>query len=130
MKILKNIGLLILSLAVPYFFSENFLSLYQYFWPPQSTDGFFAAYSALADVMIGFFIGFIFSPIVLFTALGDNQKYWWTGILLLPAVWFVVKFDLAHWWFYVLLAFAGWLIGFGINRLWSNLRRQKNPLGS
>jgi len=77
-----------------------------------------------AQQMIGIVPAFVLFMFFLFTAFGGKKKYWWVGILLLPVVWFVWKFDLAHWYFYVGLALAGWIVGWIIGKLISSFRRK------
>ena len=116
MKILKNLSAPIISLIAAYFIGPSiFWKLYERFFPPSPGSGFFG-FEAVGEALAGVVLAYIFFIAITFTILGDDKKYWWTGILLLPAAWFVVQFDLAHWWFYVLLALAGWLIGLEIRK--------------
>src|SRR5436190_942818 len=114
--VLKNIGLLILTLILSYFLAGYFFSLYNYFWPSHPS-GFFAAYAAFGQFIAGFITAWTLLGCVCFSAFGDKYKYWWIGDLLLPVLWFVVQFDLSHWYFYTSLAIVGWLIGHGISKV-------------
>ena len=123
MKILKNILLIVVSLVVAYFLSPLFLKLYSYISPISAPDGFFAPYEGMAQYLMGAIFGVILIFVLLFTAFGDKHKYYWFGVILLPVLWFVIKFDLTHWYFYLTLAVAGWVVGWGIGKLFS---RSKN----
>ena len=66
--------------------------------------------------IIGLPLTYIFFLPLLFTAFGDKYKYWWIGILLIPALWFEISFDLPHLYFSLLLCLLGWGIGFVFSR--------------
>lgn len=108
---LSLIGSLLFASPLGNFYSYVFNippGFYDFFIPP----GFYDFFSGLVPA-------FIFFLTLLFTAFGGSKKYWWIGILLLPAVAFEVYFDLIHMYFPVLLGLLGWGIGFGINKLLS-----------
>src|SRR3989338_4470755 len=110
MKILKDVLLLVASILCGYFLSMRFGILYDHLFPGSlgsglSTD---AAYS-----IFGTPLAYIFFLTLLFTTFGDKKKYWWIGILLIPALWFEISFDLQHLYFPILLGLLGWGIGFG-----------------
>jgi len=67
--------------------------------------------------IISFVVGFIFLNSFLLTAFGFGKKYIWMGVALLPALAFVLYFDLPRIWFYMLVGGAGWIIGYGIEKL-------------
>ena len=117
MKILKNIGLLALSIIGPLIFSEKFLTLYKVIEQPRQPAGIFSVYAEVGNILLGFIIGLAIFSTFLFTLFGDKNKYYWIGVLLLPVLWFVIKFDLPHWYFYLTIALTGWLIGWVANRL-------------
>ncbi|MBI5729244.1 MAG: hypothetical protein HY983_03345 [Candidatus Magasanikbacteria bacterium] len=73
----------------------------------------------------GIILSFIFFLTLLFTAFGDQKKYWWIGILLIPAALFEVYFDLAHIYFPIALGLLGWLVGKGIEMVVPKLWTQK-----
>ena len=59
----------------------------------------------------GFMSAFIFFLTLLFTAFGGAKKYWWIGILLIPAALFEAYFDLPHIYFPAVLGVIGWFLG-------------------
>ena len=69
----------------------------------------------IADVnispLLGLPLSYIFFLFLLFTAFGGNKKYWWLGILLIPAAVFELYFDLEHIYFPILLGLLGWVLG-------------------
>ncbi len=62
-------------------------------------------------------IAYAFFLFLIFTIFGGKGKYWWIGILTLPALAFELYFDLSHIYFPVFLALLGWLIGLGIQKI-------------
>lgn len=60
---------------------------------------------------------YIFFLFLLFTTFGKKGKYWWAGILVLPAIAFEVYFDLVHLYFPIALGIIGWMIGIGIAKI-------------
>ena len=110
---------LVATTLVPY-------QVYEFATSEPSSGGFFGA-ERLGELIASFAISFVFLTTLLFTAFGRTLKYLWLAVLLLPGVWFAVKFDLTHFWFYILVALVGWAIGFGISKLLSALKaRGKN----
>lgn len=75
--------------------------------------GIFGSGGTWIDVsaIFGLFSGFVFLLPCLFTAFGGKWKYWWIGVLLIPATVFEVYFDFAHIYFPILLGLVGWGIG-------------------
>ena len=126
MKILKNIILLVIALVGAYFTAEWFGVLYTKLIGVTQAHGLGAFWGSedLLNLSSGIIPAFVAYLTVLFTAFGGKKKYWWVGILLLPVLWFVWKFDLAHWYFYVGLALAGWIVGWIIGKLISSFRRK------
>lgn len=109
-NILKNLGLLIIVLAISYFLSKYTGDLYSKLFKQSGT---------WIDLrgLVGLPLVYIFFLILLFTAFGGAKKYWWIGVLLIPALAFELYFDLAHIYFPVALALLGWGIGFGVSKL-------------
>jgi len=122
MKVFKNIMLCVAVAVVTILLSIPFGKLYLLLFP-QHGESLFLSSALLDDLFSGIYWSYIFSLTFLFTAFGGKKKYWWVGILLLPVLWFVVKFDLAHWYFYVGLAVAGLIIGWLLSKLISTFRK-------
>ncbi len=110
MKILKNIGLVVISLFSTYFTLNSFIFLYDKFYNVVIPGGYFATYEALGQTLLGLLLGYIFFTFFFFVLFGDRHKYWWVGVLQLPALYFIIQIDLAHWYFYAGLAIAGYLL--------------------
>ena len=62
-------------------------------------------------------MAYLFFLFLLFTAFGDSKKYWWSWIAAIPALAFLLYFDLSHIYFHLLFPLAGWIIGIGIQSL-------------
>ena len=107
---LKNLGLIIIAVAISYVSSEYFGQLYM---KVTNDPGTFVDTRSL----IGLPLSYIFFLTVLLTVFGGNKKYVWLGILLIPAAAFELYFDLDHIYFPLLLGLAGWSIGIGFARL-------------
>ena len=117
MKTIKNIFLLVLSLAGGYLLGRLFSTIYLNFFP--GSGGSFIDGRAL----IALPLNYIFSIFVLFTAFGDSKKYWWIGILLLPAILFELYFDLIHIYFPIVVGLAGWGLGLGVEKVVAKLKK-------
>ena len=106
-NILKNLGLLLISLGVSYLAASFTGNTYQ---------KLFKDYGSWIDVssLIGLPLAYIFFLILLFTAFGGAKKYWWIGVGLIPAVLFEVYFDLQHLYFPIAIGLVGWLVGRGV----------------
>ena|SRR3989344_6564532 len=119
MKIIKNILLVAMALVVAYFTAEWFGAFYSRLFSIEQPHGLGAFFGSedLLNLSVGFIPAFVAYLTLLLTAFVDKQKYWWIGILLLPVLWFVIKFDFSHWYFYLALALAGWLIGWVISKI-------------
>lgn len=111
-QILKNIlslvAVVLLANLLANFLGDSYLKLF-----PKETAGSFVG----GVTLIGLPLAYIFFLTLLFTAFGGVKKYWWIGILLIPAAAFELYFDLAHIYFPVALGLLGWGIGFGIAKL-------------
>ena len=118
MKIIKNILLVAMVLVVAYFTAEWFGAFYSRLFSIEQPHGLGAFFGSedLVNLSDGLIPAFVTYLTLLLTAFGDKHKYWWMGILLLPVFWFVIKFDLVHWYFYLVLAVIGWLVGWGITK--------------
>jgi len=117
MKIIREIIILIVVLISSYFLSGFTGQWYEKLFPGP-TSIFLGDFTSL----IGFPLTYIFFLTLLFTAFGGEKKYWWIGILLIPAVIFEVYFDFSHIYFPVALGLAGWLLGFLLMKLISMVR--------
>ena len=113
---IKSASLFVIGILLSYLSSPFSGEFYGAVFP--GTLGSFVEGSALA----GLVPSYVFFLPLLLIGFGTNKKHWWAAVLLLPAVAFVMYFDLAHFWFYLLLAAVGWAIGFGISKLLSRLR--------
>lgn len=102
--VLKNIFLFILVLLLTYITAMWFYIFYSFLF--NVGDSFVDA-----RIFIGMPFSYIFFLAILFTAFGDKHKYWWMAILLFPAVFFEVYFDLFHIYFPIALGLLGWVAG-------------------
>ena len=109
-NLVKNLFLLLVSSYAGYLTSGIFGEFY---------SRIFDASGGFVDVtaLIGLPLSYIFFLTLLLTAFGGNKKYWWLGILLIPATAFELYFDFDHLYFPVLIGAVGWGIGFGVGRL-------------
>ena len=111
---LKSAGIYILVLVPSYYLSFFFGVFYSFFL----NKSLHITLPANAFVsFVGLPLAYIFFLTFLFTAFGDKHKYWWIGILLIPALWFEISFDLSHLYFPIAIGLLGWLIGLGISKL-------------
>ena|SRR3989344_2816330 len=109
-NVLKYIGLVIATLVFSFLTSTLFGELYNRVFKQSGT------YIDLRSLS-GLPFAYIFFLTLIFTAFGGAKKYWWIGILLIPAVAFELYFDLAHFYFPLALALLGWVLGLSISKL-------------
>ncbi|MBI5734175.1 MAG: hypothetical protein HY973_04530 [Candidatus Kerfeldbacteria bacterium] len=110
MNNIKKIGLLIIALLISVIFSSPAGGLYYKFFGPSTS---FIDFTSL----VGLPLSYIFFLTLILTAFGGTKKYWWIGILLIPAAAFEVYFDWGHIYFPITVGLIGWLIGLGIYKL-------------
>ena len=104
--ILRNVIILIIVLVLSFRFSEAGGKIYDGLF---GVDSFF---SFNPIPLIGLPLIYIFSVALLFTAFGGAKKYWWIGILLIPAAIFEIYFYFKHIYFPILLGIGGWTLGY------------------
>lgn len=116
--IVQNILLVVLALIL-HFFAIGLIARFLYI--PLFVDlgpaGFVIDYDI--EVYIGSQIAaYVLFITLLFTSFGKGKIYWWIGILLLPALFFIYGIgDLPRIWFYILVGLVGWTFGFGVQKL-------------
>lgn len=117
MNIFKKIIILVIVIFISNYFSVTATNLY---------DKFFNSGSSFVslDALVGLPLSYIFFLTLLFTAFGGSKKYWWMGILLIPAAIFELYFDLEHIYFPIIIGSAGWLVGLFIQRMLSKFLKQ------
>lgn len=118
-NILKNLGLLVCTLILSWLLGNLFSRGFIYI-VGGSSESLLSFYTQTAYYLVGIVLAYIFFLTLLFTAFGGVKKYWWVGVLLIPAMAFELYFDLAHIYFPVVLALLGWAIGLGISKLMKN----------
>ncbi len=106
MNTLKDIIILVFTLIISGFFSQYLGNIYESLFPSSGSIT-----SVDLTSLAGFPLAYEFFLPLLFTAFGGAKKYWWIGVLLLPAVAFEVYFDLSHIYFPVILGLIGWALG-------------------
>lgn len=115
MKILRNILLIVVALVAAFILSVFFGATYSYLFKSVG-GGLFSMSSSASNQIIGLPIAYIFFVGLLFTAFGGSKKYWWIGILLLPAILFELYFDLIHIYFPIAVGLVGWGLGLGVEK--------------
>lgn len=116
MGIIKKIVILIIVLIVTYFLAGKIGEFYTDFFGLSTGFSSFIVPDFLHNFFNGVLPTYIFFLTLFFTAFGGEKKYWWIGILLIPAAAFELYFDLAHIYFPIILGFAGWILGFLISK--------------
>lgn len=115
-NVIKNIAILFAVLVLAYFLSTYFGVLYE-----NLIGSLRGSFVDLRSVF-GLPLSYAFLLTLLFTAFGGSKKYWWIGILLIPAVIFEVYFDLSHIYFPIILGLGGWLLGFLARKIFARQR--------
>ncbi len=113
---LKNVLFVVLIFVISFVLSQEIGDLYYRLFPSPTS-----VFVANFNFLIGIPLAYIFFLFLIFTAFGDNKKYWWIGILLIPAVLFELYFDLEHIYIPIVFGVAGWLLGFLISKLFQKL---------
>ncbi len=111
-NLIKNIVILIVVVICSLFLATQFSNIYERFFPQRVGGGLLTIPDSGVDYFLGLPLAYIFFLALLFTAFGGGKKYWWIGVLLIPAIIFEVYFDLAHIYFPIALGLIGWLLGF------------------
>ena len=124
MGILKNIILIIIVLALAHFGATILGKLYIYFFP--QIWGLFSLSKDAGEYFIGFPLTYIFFVPLLYTAFGGAKKYWWIGILLIPAILFELYVDFSHIYFPIALGIVGWLLGLAVLKIFPRLNSQES----
>ena len=114
MKFLKLLALYLVTVVGSFLVSPYFGAVYAKLFPENLGAGLPTDFS---EILLGTPLAYTFFLTLLFSAFGGKGKWWWIGILLIPALWFEVNFDLTHLYFPIALGILGWLIGFGIQKL-------------
>lgn len=116
MEIIKKIIFLVIVLVLSLLLATQFGIVYIYLFPQKTGGGFFTIPDNAGDYLIGVPLSYIFFLTLLFTAFGGAKRYWWIGILLIPAAAFEVYFDLPHIYFPATLGIIGWSLGFLLSK--------------
>ena len=115
----RNIIVLIAVLILSYMTASWLGQIYKYVFPSEFVGGLFSVPTQEATWIVGFPLDYILFLTGLFTIFGGKGKYWWIGILLIPAAVVEIYFDLPHIYFPVILGVIGWGIGYLISRFLS-----------
>lgn len=113
----KKIIIWFVVLILSFIFANLFGKLYSY---SLSLGGGFSGFiipNFWGDFVDGVSRSYLFFLIFLFTIFGGSKKYWWIGILLIPAALFELYFDSAHLYFPIALGLLAWLLGFAAFKL-------------
>ena len=70
-----------------------------------------------SDFFDGVIPSYIFVLPLIFVSIGGEKKYWWIGILLIPAALFELYFDAGYIYFPIALGLLGWVLGLGVRKL-------------
>ncbi len=112
-KFLLFLATIVLSVLIASFVGK----FYFYLFSAEKGGGIFSLPVDATNLLRGVTLSYFLLLTLLFTAFGGVKKYWWIGILLIPAVAFELYFDLAHIYFPLALGLLGWGIGLGISKL-------------
>ncbi len=111
MDLLKKLFYFFCSILLAYLTAYSFGKFYVYILNLSIRDTLFGISPHAAVYILGAVLSYIFFITFLFTALTTKHKYWWIGILLIPAFIFECFFDLSHIYFPIILALIGWGLG-------------------
>ena len=122
-KIIRHFVLFSIVLFLIYVFAEYSVKIYKFF-NPLAGVGSVAVLDFTPVVVLP--LEYLFFICFVFTAFGDSTKYWWIGILLIPAAVFELYFDLEHIYIPVAIGLIGWVIGFVISKIIDKLKTIKS----
>lgn len=109
--IFKNLSLVFISVILVILFSNLFGEWYGVIF--SDPLGSFVNLTSL----IGSVPAYVLFTAFIFSTWGDNKRYWWMFVLLIPVYIFVFYFDLSRSWFYILIALIGIGLGEGLRKL-------------
>lgn len=115
MKTSQKLILSIVIIVLAYLSGGIFGKVYLLFFDKVNT-GVMSIPKSAVQYIIGWPLAYIFLSTLLFTAFGGIKKYWWIGILLVPAVLFELYFDWIHLYFPIAIGLVGWGLGFGVEK--------------
>ena len=128
MGTIRNTLFLIIVLVLASLLAGPFGNLYRFVFETYGAASFSSFFASAEDYTFfdGLFPSYVLLLVVAFTAWGAGKraKYWWMGVLLLPALAFVIYFDLSRIWFYILLGLIGWGIGLALQKFIRKSKKQ------
>ncbi len=105
------------SYVLSYIVAPYFAYIYAMF-SSDSLGGTFIT-PAAAEIIVGVPLGLIALLIFLLTGFGGNDRWWWIGVAVIPAVLFEILFDPFHIYFPIILGLIAWGLGYVANKtLW------------
>ena len=122
LEVFRKTSLIIVVLAVSYFVGGYIFNDYG------ESAGLFLIYEGIGEFLYFFFLTYSFVLTLIFTIFGGNHKHWWTGCLLIPVLIVFGYLDLNKIYLPLLLAFLGWLLGWGILKVKQSLQKNKTPI--
>ena len=121
MSMLRNIFLLAGSIILSYLFSTVFGGIMN------QITGYSGTFLDFRSV-VGFPLAYIVFICLVFTLLGGKGKYYWMGVLLIPALIIELYFDTEIIYIPIILGILGWLLGWGILKVKQSLQKNKASL--
>ena len=123
-EIIKNFALLLASVILSYIIAEYFYNqIYSLIYGKSTGGGLFYVYEEAAKSIAVMVLNFIFFTSLNFTAFGGPKKYWWIGILLIPAIIFEVYFGLETIYIPITIGLIGWVIGFLVSKVLMKMKK-------
>ena len=114
-KVFYSMLQLAVIFSCSYLFAETFGKFFSLFF--SDTIGGEIIGTKNSQFFIGLPLSYIFFLMLLLVGFGNNRKYWLVGVLLLPALWFELKFDLRHIYFPISIGVGAWILALGIRLL-------------
>jgi chromate transport protein ChrA len=117
MSVIKKICTFILVLVLSILFANYFGKIYDSSFAVAHGFSSFIVSSKTEEFLDGLPLAYVLLTTLLYSIFRNPSKYWWMGILLIPAAAFEVYFDWQHIYIPIALGLIGWLLGIGISKL-------------
>ena len=118
MKYFINLFLVLVSIVVAHLTAIYVGMFYDKLFPNSiGSGGVFLTSKEFGYYMAVFVAAYLFCVCLSLTTFGGKGKYWWIGVLLIPAVVFEIYFDFSHIYFPIILGLGGWGLGYLTDQL-------------
>lgn len=115
MNIFKIIIIFFVSVLLAFFLSSQFANMYQYLY--NTAQSSFGAELAVSEFILGFLVAYVFFLPLLLIGVVKHRANIIAIVLSIPVIIFLIAVDFSKIYFYIAVEVLGFLIGFGLRKL-------------